>query len=646
MVKENFSSSILRKHTFFRVLAAFWACVGKSGFRLEGKSKQNERDLRLILDSTAEGIYVIDLEGKCTLCNASCLSMLGYSHEHQLLGKNMHDIIHNKHPDGTHYPEEQCRIFQAFKKGQGTHVEDEVFWREDGTCFPVEYFSYPQYRDGRVIGAVVTFMDITERKKAEEELKESERSKAVLLSNLPGMAYRCKYDRDWTMQFVSDGCYRLTGYHPESLLGNKEISYNALIQPEYREAIWEEWARVLAQKKAFKYEYPIKTASGEVKWVFEQGQGIYNEQEDIQALEGLIIDITDRKMKEEEVRYLSNHDYLTDLYNHRYFEEAKKRLDTGDNLPLSIIIGDINGVKLINDAFGHAVGDKLIARTAGIIKDCCREEDIVARTGGDEFCILLPKTDSDTALLVLEKIKTACEEYNNAINGEILRIDLSLGYSTKNTTDEKIELVVKAAEDYMYKRKLLEHRSFHSAILSSIRATMFEKSQETEEHAGRLIEMTRKVGMELNLTQTELDELELLATLHDIGKVGIEDRILNKAGRLTDEEWAEMRKHPEIGYRIAMSSLELVSIAEYILSHHERWDGKGYPQGLKGEEIPLPSRILAVADAYDAMTQDRPYRRAMSAEDAAAEIKKNAGSQFDPEIVRVFLEKVLQKQTP
>ena len=106
-----------------------------------------------------------------------------------------------------------------------------------------------------------------------------------------------------------------------------------------------------------------------------------------------------------------------------------------------------------------------------------------------------------------------------------------------------------------------------------------------------------------------------------------------------------MRKHPEIGYRIAMSSLELVSIAEYILSHHERWDGKGYPQGLKGEEIPLPSRILAVADAYDAMTQDRPYRRAMSAEDAAAEIKKNAGSQFDPEIVRVLLEKVLQKQT-
>ena len=487
VVKENFFSSIHRKNAFFRALETFWACISKSCFGLEEKPKQNEEDLRLILNSTAEGIYGIDLEGKCTMCNASCLSMLGYSHERQLLGKNMHSIIHNKHPDGTHYPEEQCRIFQAFKKGQGTHVEDEVFWRADGTCFPVEYYSYPQYRNGRVIGAVVTFTDTTERKKAEWELRESERSKAVLLSNLPGMAYRCNYDRNWTMQFVSDGCFKLTGYHPESLLGNREVSFNSLIQSEYREPIWEEWARVLALKVPFKYEYPIKTASGEIKWVFEQGQGIYNEKGEVEALEGLIIDITDRVVKEQEIEYLSYHDFLTGLYNHRYFEEAKKRLDICGNLPLSIIIGDINGVKLINDAFGHSAGDRLIAKTASIIKGCCRKGDILARIGGDEFCILLPKTDSETAFQILERIKAECEKYNNTINGEPFRIDLSLGCSTKNTADENIAMVIRAAEDYMYKRKLLEHRSFHSTILASIRATMFERSQETEEHAGRLI---------------------------------------------------------------------------------------------------------------------------------------------------------------
>lgn len=391
VVKENFFSSIIKKHSFLRALAAFWACVGKPALGLEGKVKQNEVDLRLILDSTAEGIYVIDLEGKCAMCNASCLSMLGYSHEYQLLGKNMHDIIHYKHPDGTHYPEEQCRIFQAFKKGQGTHVEDEVFWRADGTCFPVEYYSYPQYRNGRVIGAVVTFLDITERKKAERELRESERSKAVLLSNLPGMAYRCNYDRDWTMKFVSDGCFRLTGYHPESLLDNREISFNSLIQPEYREPIWEEWARVLALKIPFKYEYPIKTASGEIKWVFEQGQGIYNEKGEVEALEGLIIDITDRVVKEQEIQYLSYHDFLTGLYNYRYFEEAKKHLDIGSNLPLSIIIGDINGVKLINDAFGHSAGDRLIAKTASIIKGCCREGIFWLEPEGMSSAFFCPK---------------------------------------------------------------------------------------------------------------------------------------------------------------------------------------------------------------------------------------------------------------
>jgi len=480
-----------------------------------------------------------------------------------------------------------------------------------------EQYSYPQYLDGKVIGAVVTFVDTTDRKKAEQELRESERSKAVLLSNLPGMAYRCKYDREWTMQFVSDGCYKLTGYQPESLLYNSEISFNSLIEPEYREDIWNEWARVIAAKTVFKYEYPIKTASGETKWVFEQGQGIYDGNGKAEALEGLIIDITERKKKEEEIQYLSYHDFLTDLYNHRYSEHAKKRLNTMDNLPLSVIIGDINGVKLINDAFGHAAGDMLIRETADIIRGCCRKEDIAARTGGDEFSILLPKTDGEAAVAMLEKIKKACEEYNRKTSNEVFRINLSLGFCTKNTVDENINGVIKAAVDYMNKRKLLEHKSSHSAILTSIRATMLERSHETEQHAERLVKLTKKIGMHLNLSQIELDELELLATLHDIGKVGIEDRILNKPGRLNDDEWAEMKKHPEIGYRIAMASPDLMSIAEYILYHHEHWDGTGYPQGLKGEDIPLLSRILAVVDAYDAMTEDRKSIKSATSSDSA-----------------------------
>jgi len=173
--------------------------------------------------------------------------------------------------------------------------------------------------------------------------------------------------------------------------------------------------------------------------------------------------------------------------------------------------------------------------------------------------------------------------------------------------------------------------------------TVYEKSQETEQHAERLAELSTRVGRMLNLMEKDLGELQLLGMLHDIGKIGIDDKILNKPGKLTEEEWVIMKRHPEIGYRIARASHKLARIADYILTHHERWDGTGYPKGLKGNDIPLLSRILAVADAYDAMTEDRVYRKAMSKEQALEEIRQNAGTQFDPLISNIFIETILEE---
>ena len=483
--------------------------------------------------------------------------------------------------------------------------------------------------------------DITEQKRAEKELKENERSYGVLLSNLPGMAYRCNYDPKWTMQFVSDGCYELTGYNPAELINNEKVAFMDLINLEYRNYLWEKWNEAIRKGKKLREEYELTTASGEMKWVLEQGQAIYNDSGEVEALEGLIVDITDRKQKEEEIVYLNYHDYLTGIYNRRFLETEKIRLDRPEYLPMSILIGDINGVKLVNDAFGHAEGDILITETAGIIENCCRETDIAARTGGDDFTILMPRTDSEAANRVLEKIKNSCEIYNRDLANDAFAINLSLGFATKDSMEIDFNECVKQAEDFMYKRKLLEHKSSHSVILASIKATMHAKSHETQEHAERLTFLAKELGKKLNLNQQELDELELVATLHDIGKVGVPDRILNKPGKLNDEEWAEMKKHSEIGYRIAMSSPNLVPIADYILSLHERWDGKGYPQGTSGQEIPLLSRIVSIIDAYDAMTEDRPYRKAMAEENVIEEIRKNMGTQFDPVIAKMFLEKVL-----
>ncbi len=592
------------------------------------KIRKNKDQLHLILNSTAEGIFGIDLEGYCTFCNQSFLRIFGYESQDELLGKNITSLF---------YYDDDNWIKKIYENEIRDFVEREIFRRKDNSTFIGEYFAFPQYHNGKIVGAVVTFLDITKRIKVEEELRETERSKSVLLQNLPGMAYRCQFDRSWTMQFVSDGCFELTGYKPESLVYNRDLSYNDIIKPEYRQQLWDAWCEAIEQEKSFRHEYIIITAEGQKKWVLEQGQAIYNILGEVEALEGLVIDISDQKEKQREIEYLSYHDSLTGIYNRIYFDQQVQIYDNPEYYPLSIIVGDINGLKFLNDAIGHQEGDKIIQTAANLLQKSLKEEHILARTGGDEFGILLPKTNIAQAHEAMLKIQNIINEHNKSISEDDYQINLALGYGTKDKPEKEFASIYKTAEDHMYKRKLLQRESSHSSIISSITATMYAKSQETEEHAERIKNLAQMVGKEIGLPQEKLDELALLATLHDIGKVGIDEKILNKPGKLSKEEWKEMKKHPEIGYRIAMASPELMTVAEYILAHHERWDGKGYPRGLKGEEIPLLARIIAITDAYDAMMSDRPYRKAISKEEALAEIKANAGTQFDPKFAEFFV---------
>ena len=445
------------------------------------------------------------------------------------------------------------------------------------------------------------------------------------------------------MLFVSDGCCELTGYRPEDLIMNKTLTFNDLIKEEYRGTLWLEWERVLAGHATFKSEYAITTASGEDKWVLETGQGVYRGDGTVEAIEGIIIDITNLKKKEEEIRYINEHDHLTGLYNRQYFEKKLSELKREENLPLSVLVADINGLHLINEAFGQNEGDLVIIKSARIIRNCRRDKDIIARTGGDEFGIIMPLTDNTEAHELLDSIKNACVSFNENNGGKSPEINISMGYATISDELELTEEALKTADEYMRNRKLFSQQSSYSDIINSIMTTVYEKSQETEKHAERLAELSTRVGRMLNLMEKDLGELQLLGMLHDIGKIGIDDKILNKPGKLTEEEWVIMKRHPEIGYRIARASHKLARIADYILTHHERWDGTGYPKGLKGNDIPLLSRILAVADAYDAMTEDRVYRKAMSKEQALEEIRQNAGTQFDPLISNIFIETILEE---
>jgi len=297
---------------------------------------------------------------------------------------------------------------------------------------------------------------------------------------------------------------------------------------------------------------------------------------------------------------------------------------------LGLIIGDVNGLKLINDAVGHLEGDQVLIKAAEIFRNACRQEDIISRWGGDEFIVLLPRCDSESTARVFKRISDSFI----SLNSLPVLINISLGMAIKDSLERDIRDVIREAEEKMYRNKLLESRSTRSSFIHSLEKTLWERSHETQDHCQRIQEMTFRMGRVLGLTAAELDNLKLLSTLHDIGKIAIPNSILDKAGGLSPEEWETIKNHPEIGYRIALSSPELAPIAEAILHHHEWWDGSGYPFGLEGEKIPLMSRIIAITDAYDVMIHGRPYKKAIGKEEALAEIAHCSGTQFDPELIR------------
>ena len=410
-----------------------------------------------------------------------------------------------------------------------------------------------------------------------------------------------------------------------------KLSLSDFLTPSDFEKILKEFKK-LAGKKFIDAEYRARKIDLSDYWISLRAAKINDN-----CFITFCTDISVRKEKEAKVEFLSYHDSLTGINNRKFYEEAIARLDTASNFPLSVIICDVNGLKLTNDALGHPAGDRVLIETSKLLRKHLREDDILARVGGDEFSIILPKTSSHEAQKIVNSIYTACQSLNVVFLDMSVNISISIGFATKTKKTESFYEISQLAEDYMFRRKLLERESFHSKLLETLRTTLFERSHETEEHTSRMSVLSTKLGKAMGLSNDDLNNLTLLSSLHDIGKINIDNSILTKPGKLTEDEWVEMKKHPAIGYRIAMASSELRSIAELILCHQERWDGKGYPQGLSGESIPLLSRIIAVVDAYDAMTNDRSYRKALSHDAAVKEISDNAGSQFDPEIAELFI---------
>jgi HD-GYP domain-containing protein (c-di-GMP phosphodiesterase class II) len=285
------------------------------------------------------------------------------------------------------------------------------------------------------------------------------------------------------------------------------------------------------------------------------------------------------------------------------------------------------------------MGDKALVRIGEILKETFRDEDIIARVGGDEFMILLPKTDDETSEKIVKRVREKCEERPL----EIININISFGISTKKNVNKKVSEILKEAEDKMYFNKLKEGKKAKLSMINYLKDKLQRITFENKAHYERLKVMGMEMADILDFTEVEKEELKLLCEYHDIGKIGVPKKILQKKSKLTKKEWEAMKKHSEIGYNIIKESREIISIDELILQHHERWDGKGYPGLLKGEEIPLVVRLFSIIDAYDAMVNERPYKERMTKEAALKEIKNKAGSQFDPNLTKIFIN--LMKKT-
>ena len=588
------------------------------------KELKEERDfISVINDTIGSLVLVLDPDGRIIRFNRTCQEITGYSFS-EVKNRFYWDVF--LEPDER----ELAKYFFATLQPGDIPYELENTWiMRDGSSRQIFWSNSAVLGEhGKISYHINTGIDVTERNYAEVSLRETNEKLralihaspvAVISLNLQGLvtswSSAAEMTFGWAEKEVLHQPFPLLTHNVQDCFKSffKDVSQGASINGKEVYCYRKDGTPIYTSLSAA----PLRSYNGSV-------QGIM-----------IIADnITERRQAEEQLRFLSFHDSLTGLYNRAYFEEELKRLNTVRQLPLSIIIGDVNGLKLVNDTFGHGEGDKYLKGIAHVLQNSCRKEDVICRWGGDEFAILLPNTTATNSRKICDRIKQACIVKAD----HPIPLSISLGAITKEEDTQDINEMLKKAENHMYRNKLMDSKKTSTSVISALQKALAENTNETEEHALRLQFNALQLGYTLNLSLDELDELTILCSLHDIGMIALPTKIINNEGVLKPEELEIMKQHSEIGCRIVKTVPNLNYVADKILSHHERWDGKGYPHGIKGEEIPLVSRIFSLVDSFEAMTAGRPYKKPLSTAEALAELQKNAGSQLDPFLVKKFTE--------
>lgn len=478
------------------------------------------------------------------------------------------------------------------------------------------------------ISSIVTLIDVTWRVGVKKEIIKQKNMLNSIIDAIPESIFF----KDVNSKYL--GCNlafeELFDVKREEIIG-KGNEVLALSKDEAENFVTKD-KEVLETGKCIKVESIHTYKNGKV-FLEDIKAPIFGEGNEIIGVVGTSRDITERKKLEDKLTYLSYRDKLTGLYNRTYFDKVSEEYNKNKEDIISIIMGDMNGLKIVNDSLGHLEGDRFIVEISKIIKKVVKDKGEVVRWGGDEIVIILKGTDKDKAIEISEDISNECLLANH----KPVPLSISLGVSSGK--GKNINELITEAEKEVYKNKLLNDATIRKATINSIKRNIYN-NDESKKRIKRMMKLANKIGEDMKLSKNEMDNLRLVVKLHDIGKVGISYEILEKGNNLTKEEIELIKLHTEKGYRILQADKDLSHIASAVLTHHERWDGKGYSLGLAGNSIPFCARVVYLLNAYDYMINGKDEK--ISEEEAIEVIKKESGKKFDPRLVKVFL-RVLNK---
>ena len=422
--------------------------------KAEKKLKQSEEQKNLILNATAEAIYGVDVDGMCTFVNKAFIEQLGYQDSQQLIGQNIHALIHHTYPDGQPYPKEQCHVRKSTREGKSTHVDNEVHWRADGSSFPVEYWSHPIEKNGQLLGAVVTFIDISARKQAEDQMLKltsaiEQTADAIMITDVNGV-----------IEYVNPAFEKMTGYSPNQVIGQKpSVLKSGRHDNDFFSTVWKE----LLIGNVYKDVFVNKRLDGTLFYEEKTIAPVKNNNESITHFISTSRDITDRIEAEERLHHLAHHDLLTDLPNRTLFlDRLNQSLARArwHGRTVAVLFLDIDHFKKINDSYGHEFGDEVIKIFSHRLKNSLRDRDTVGRLGGDEFVVLLDDVaqKGDIEKLVDKIIESL--HFSLKVGDESLCVTTSIGISMFPLDGDDSSVLLRHADKAMYQAKQEPGNSF------------------------------------------------------------------------------------------------------------------------------------------------------------------------------------------